>query len=114
MEDCLFCKIIAGEIPADKVHEDERLFAFRDINPHAPTHVLIVPKKHIPTVADLTDPDLPLMGEMVKLANQLAKSEGVAESGYRLVMNCGKDANMEIYHLHLHLIGGRQLGGKMA
>ncbi|MFC1900818.1 histidine triad nucleotide-binding protein [Chloroflexota bacterium] len=110
MEDCIFCKIIAGEIPSEKVYEGDDIIAFRDINPVAKTHIQIIPSRHIPTIADVSDTDMPLIGEMIKVANELAKSEGVAESGYRLVINCGKESGMEVFHLHLHLIGGRQLG----
>ncbi|MFC1920927.1 histidine triad nucleotide-binding protein [Chloroflexota bacterium] len=110
MEDCIFCKIIAGEIPSDIVYKGEDIIAFRDINPVAKTHIQIIPKKHIPTIADISDADMPLVGEMMKVANELAKSEGVAESGYRLVINCGRQSGQEVFHLHLHLIGGRRLG----
>jgi histidine triad (HIT) family protein len=113
MSDCIFCKILAGEIPSDTVYQDDELFAFRDINPVAPTHVLIIPRKHIPTLLDLSDADLPLIGRMVKVANRLAKSEGVAESGFRLAINYGEHGGQVVQHLHLHLIGGRQLGGRM-
>ena len=109
MEDCIFCKIVAGEIPADILYQDDEVIAFRDINPVAPTHLLIVSKKHIPSLAELSEADLSLIGEMVKAAKQLAKSEGVAESGYRLAINCGKQGGQLVPHLHMHLIGGRQL-----
>ncbi len=110
MEDCIFCRIAAGEIPADMVYQDDRIIAFRDINPMTPTHLQIIPRKHIVTVADISDADLHLIGEMVKVANKLAKSEGVAEKGYRLVVNCGKESGQEVPHLHLHLLAGRRLG----
>ena len=107
--DCVFCKIVAGEIPADILYQDEGLIAFRDINPVAPTHLLIIPKKHISSLAHLTKADLSLIGDMVNTANQLAKREGISESGYRLVINCGKQGGQLVPHLHMHLIGGRQL-----
>jgi len=110
MEDCIFCRIAVGEIPADIVYQDDRIIAFRDINPVSPTHLQIIPRKHIVTVAEVSDADLPIIGEMVKVANRLAMSEGVAEKGYRLVINCGKESGQEVPHLHLHLLAGRRLG----
>ena len=107
----IFSRIIAGELPADIVHRDERVTAFRDINPAAPTHILIVPNREIPTVNDLVDEDAALAGHMMLVARDLAKSEGIAESGYRLIVNCNRDGNQEVFHLHMHLIGGRPLGG---
>ena len=107
----LFSKIVAGEIPADIVYRDERVTAFRDIQPAAPTHILIVPNREIPTVNDLADEDAALAGHMLLVARDLAKSEGIDESGYRLIINCNRDGNQEVFHLHLHLIGGRPLGG---
>ena len=109
MDDCVFCKIVAGEIPADILYQDEGLIAFRDINPLAPTHLLIIPKKHVPSLTELSEAESSIIREMVNTANQLAKSEGVAESGYRLVINCGKQGGQLVPHLHLHLLGGRQL-----
>jgi histidine triad (HIT) family protein len=107
--DCVFCKIVAGEIPSDILYQDEEVIAFRDINPRAPTHLLIVSKKHIPSVLHLTDAEAPLIGHMTKVANQLAREYGVAESGYRLVINCGKEGGQLVPHLHMHLLGGRVL-----
>ena len=107
----IFSKIIAGEIPADIVYRDERVTAFRDINPAAPTHILIVPNREIPTVNDLADGDETLAGHMMIVARDLAKNEGIAESGYRLIVNCNRDGNQEVFHLHMHLVGGRPLGG---
>jgi len=112
--DCIFCKIIGGEIPSEFVYQDEELVAFRDISPLAPVHILIVPKKHIGALTDLTEADIPLMGQMVKVANQLAKSEGVAESGYRLAINCGKHGRQFVPHLHMHLLGGKKLADSPA
>ena len=107
----IFSKIVAGELPADVVYRDDRVTAFRDIHPAAPTHILIVPNREIPTVNDLADEDEALAGHMLLVARDLAKREGVAESGYRLIINCNRDGNQEVFHLHLHLIGGRTLGG---
>jgi len=107
--DCIFCKIVAGEIPSDILYQDEEVIAFRDINPIAPTHLLIVSKKHIPSLLHLTDAEAPLIGHMTKIANQLAREHGVAESGYRLVINCGKESGQLVPHLHMHLLGGRML-----
>jgi len=107
--DCIFCKIVAGEIPSDTVYQDEEVIAFRDINPVAPTHLLIIPKKHIASLANITKSQLPLMGHMIDIANQLAKQEGISGSGYRLVINCGEQGGQLVPHLHMHLVGGRQL-----
>ncbi|MFC2052209.1 histidine triad nucleotide-binding protein [Chloroflexota bacterium] len=107
--ECIFCKIAASEIPADILYQDEELIAFRDINPLAPTHLLIIPKKHIPSLAHLSEAESSLIGSMVNIVNKLAKSDGIAESGYRLVINCGKQGGQLVPHLHMHLLGGRQL-----
>ncbi len=109
MEDCIFCKIVAGEIPATILYQDDRIMAFRDIHPVAPVHVLIIPKKHIPTLAHITPREAPLIGKMAMVANQLAKQEGIAETGYRVIINTGKDGGQIVQHLHMHLLGGRQL-----
>jgi histidine triad (HIT) family protein len=106
----LFEKIIAGELPAAIVYKDERVTAFRDIRPAAPTHILIVPNKPIPTVNDVADEDEPLLGHLLTVARDLARQEGIAENGYRLIMNCNAHGGQEVYHLHLHLLGGRPLG----
>jgi len=106
----LFTKIIQGDIPADIVYRDELVTAFRDINPAAPTHILIVPNKEIPTVNDLTEEDEQTAGRLLLVAKKLAEQEGVAENGYRLILNCNKHGGQEVFHLHLHLIGGRPLG----
>ncbi len=111
--DCIFCQIVAGKVPSDIVYQDEDVLAFRDINPQAPVHLLIIPKKHITSLAHLSEAESPLIGRMVNTANQLAKEEGVSESGYRLVVNCGKEGGQLVPHLHLHLLGGRQLSGIM-
>ena len=106
----IFTKIIKGEIPSDIVYQDDQVTAFRDIEPQAPTHVLIVPNKEIATVNDVTPEDEQLIGHMFTAAKKIAEKEGVAESGYRLMVNCNRDANQEVFHLHMHLFGGRQLG----
>ena len=111
--DCIFCQIVAGKVPSDIVYRDEEVVAFRDINPVAPTHLLIIPKKHIPSLAHLPDAEIPLIGHMVKVANQLAREGGVAESGYRLVINCGEQGGQLVPHLHMHLLSGRKLSDAM-
>ena len=111
--DCIFCQIAAGKIPGEILYQDEEVIAFRDINPQAPTHLLIIPRRHIPSLAELSDTDTPLIGHMAKVANQLTKHEGVFESGYRLVINCGEQGGQLVPHLHMHLLGGRSLSGKM-
>jgi histidine triad (HIT) family protein len=106
----VFSKIISGEAPADIVYKDELVTAFRDINPAAPTHILVVPNKAIPTVNDLGEEDAALVGHMVLVAKKLASEEGIAKGGYRLIINCNRDGGQVVFHLHLHLIGGRSLG----
>jgi histidine triad (HIT) family protein len=106
MTDCLFCKIISGDIPSTNVYRDEQVTAFRDINPSAPTHVLIVPNKHIDSVNMLISDDEPLMGHLFLVAKQLAEQEGITEAGYRLIINTGADAGQTVHHIHLHLLGG--------
>ncbi len=109
MSDTIFTKIIAREIPAKIVFENDRIIAFRDINPQAPTHILIVPKKVIPTINDIAPEDAPLVGELFVVAAQLAREEGIADDGYRTVFNCNTHGGQEVYHIHLHLLGGRQM-----
>ena len=106
----IFAQIINGEMPADIVHRDDRVTAFRDINPKAPVHILIVPNKVIPTVNDIDDADEALVGHMILVARDLAKKEGIAADGYRLLVNCNRHGGQEVYHLHLHLLGGRPMG----
>ena len=106
---CLFCDIVAGTIPAKKVHEDEETFAFEDINPQAPVHVLVIPKRHITSLIDVTPEDDALLGRLVRRARLLARQLGVDEKGFRCVFNCGDDAGYSVYHVHLHLLGGRRL-----
>ena len=109
-EDCLFCKIFAGEIPADIIYESDEAIGFRDINPQAPTHVLIIPRRHIATINDLQIGDEAVVGNMYLAAKQIAQQEGIADDGYRVAMNCNEAAGQTVFHLHLHLVGGRQLG----
>lgn len=110
----LFAKIIAGEIPSDMVYQDELVTAFRDINPAAPTHILIVPNKVIPTVNDVSAEDEQALGRLFVVAAKLAAQEGIAEDGYRLIVNCNEHGGQEVYHLHMHLVGGRPLGRMLA
>jgi len=107
--DCLFCKLIAGEISATIVHQDEHLVAFKDITAQAPTHILIVPRRHIGSLNELSSGDDALVGEMVRTAAAIAKQNGHAERGYRTVFNCNADAGQTVFHLHLHLLGGRKM-----
>ena len=107
--DCIFCQIIAGKVPTEIVYQDEEVIVFPDINPKAPIHLLIVPKKHIPSLAHLSEAKSPLIARMVNVANRLAKDEGIAERGYRLVVNCGEEGGQLVPHLHMHFLGGRRL-----
>ena len=107
MNDCLFCKMAAGEIKPDIVYEDADVLAFRDINPQAPTHFLVIPKTHIDTLNDLQAEHAPLIGKLFLAAQQVAAKEGVAQGGYRTVMNCNRDAGQTVFHIHLHVLGGR-------
>ena len=109
MADCLFCKIIDGEIPGDIVYENDSVLAFNDINPIAPVHILIIPKEHIATLNDLEEKHTQTMGELFLAAKQIASEKGISESGYRTVFNCNKDAQQTVFHIHLHLIAGRQM-----
>ncbi len=110
MSDCLFCKIRDGAIPAKQVYQDDRALAFRDVNPQAPTHILIIPRQHISSLNELDEADAALIGHLHMVAAKLAREEGVAESGYRTLFNTGANAGQSVFHLHLHLLGGRQLG----
>lgn len=110
MTDCIFCKIAAGEIPAKVVYQNDDVLAFRDLNPQAPTHILVIPKKHIATTNDVTAADEALIGKMLLAAKQVAKDEGIADSGYRTVMNCNRGAGQTVFHIHLHVLGGRPMG----
>lgn len=113
-EETIFSKIIRKEIPAKIVYEDDLVTAFHDINPQAPTHVLIVPKKLIPTVNDVTKEDEIALGRLFTVARKIAQDEAIAESGYRLIVNCNSDGGQEVYHLHMHIMGGRKLGPMLA
>jgi histidine triad (HIT) family protein len=106
---CLFCGIVAGEVPAELVAEGEEWVAFRDIDPRAPTHVLVVPRRHVETLDDLSEAEGPLVGTLILAAAGIAREEGIVEGGYRLVFNCGAGAGQSVYHIHLHLLGGRKL-----
>ncbi len=108
--DLLFSKIVAGEIPADIVFQNKTVTAFRDINPQAPVHILIIPNKLIPTINHIEQSDEAVMGELFSVARQLAEQEGISEDGFRLIVNCNKHGGQEVYHLHMHLLGGRPLG----
>jgi histidine triad (HIT) family protein len=108
-QDCLFCRIVDGNLPADIVYENGSLIAFRDINPGAPTHILLIPRRHISTMNDLQDSDTSLAGEMFVTAARIAADEGLAEDGYRVVMNCNEAAGQSVFHIHLHLMGGRMM-----
>ena len=108
-KDCLFCKIVDGDIPADIVYEDDSLIAFRDIAPKAPTHILLIPRRHIATMNDLQDGDVSLAGELFVTAATIAADEGLADDGYRVVMNCNEAAGQSVFHIHLHLLGGRAM-----
>ena len=111
--DCIFCQIVAGKIPGEILHQDEKVIAFRDISPQAPVHLIIIPKKHIPSLAHLPEAESPLIGHMVNIANQLAKREDIFEDGYRLVINCGEQGGQLVPHLHIHLLGGKKLSDKL-
>jgi len=110
MENCLFCKIAAGQIPSSKVYEDEDFLAFRDIAPKAPVHILIIPKKHLADLASCSQEDATMLGRLNLLAVKIAEDQGIAQSGFRLLTNCRDDSGQEVAHLHFHLIGGRVLG----
>ncbi|MEZ5575743.1 MAG: histidine triad nucleotide-binding protein [Candidatus Competibacteraceae bacterium] len=110
MNDCIFCKIAAGEIPADIVYDDGEVLAFRDINPEAPVHLLLIPRQHIATLNDLSEADAALVGRLYLAGQQIAVELGVAESGYRTVINCNRDAGQLVFHIHMHLLAGRELG----
>ena len=109
--DCIFCKIIAGQIPSDVIYTDDKVIAFRDINPMAPVHLLIIPREHILSLNDVTEQQTTLVGHMVQVAKQLAKQQGIATKGYRVVINTGSQGGQVVQHLHMHLLGGRELTG---
>lgn len=107
--DCLFCKIIAGEIPSAKVYEDDKVYAFRDIEPQAPVHILIIPKEHIASANELNEENSAIVGHIFAVAANIAKEEGISDGGYRIVNNCGEDGGQTVGHLHFHMLGGRSL-----
>lgn len=111
MEKDIFCRIIEGKAPAEMVYQDDEIVAFRDIHPRAPVHILIVPRKHIPSVCELTEQDALILGKMTLAADKIARQEGISDTGFRLILNCGPDSGMIVPHLHMHLLGGRRLGG---
>jgi histidine triad (HIT) family protein len=106
---CLFCKIIAGQIPSEMVYKDKEVVAFKDINPAAPVHIMVIPVKHTVSLSAMTEKDAPIVGKMTAVANKIAKEQGLADKGYRLIINNGPDAGQVIQHLHMHLLGGREL-----
>ncbi len=110
MTDCLFCKMVNGDIKPDTVYEDDEVLAFNDINPQAPTHILIIPRKHISTLNDTGEEDTALLGKLNRVAAELASAAGFADEGYRVVMNCNDAGGQAVYHIHLHLLAGRQMG----
>lgn len=113
MEDCIFCKIIAGQIPADKVYEDDEVLAFKDINPATPIHILVVPKRHIEKLTDMKDGDEALVGKIFQKINLIAKEQGFFEDGFRVIVNCGENSGQEVMHLHFHVLAGTKLGPKI-
>lgn len=113
MEDCLFCKIIKGEIPSTKVYEDDEILAFKDINPIAPVHILVIPKKHYNDISEVPESEAEIIAKIHMVINKIAKEQGIADKGYRIINNCKEDGVQEVKHLHFHLIGGKKLGTKM-
>ena len=113
MKDCIFCKIIKGEVPAKKVYEDEEILAFYDINPAAPIHILVIPKKHITSLAHMQKGDEQIIGKIYTVINQIAQEQGFKDEGYRVIVNCGKNGGQEVMHLHFHILAGKKLGEKI-
>jgi histidine triad (HIT) family protein len=111
--DCIFCQIAAGKIPSELLYQDEEVVAFPDINPQAPTHLLIIPRRHIPSLAHLSEAESPLIGHMAGIVNRLAREAGISQSGYRVVISCGEEGGQVVPHLHMHLLGGRKLSGAL-
>jgi histidine triad (HIT) family protein len=109
MSDCIFCKIIEKRLPANIVYEDGLALAFEDINPQAPVHILVIPRKHIPTILDLKEDDTNLVAHLLRIANRIAKDKGIAEKGFRVVVNCNPESGQAVYHIHLHVLGGRRM-----
>ena len=112
MDDCVFCKIIKGEIPSEKVYEDDEIFAFKDINPVAPIHILVIPKKHIETLLEVTEEDSKLIAKIYMAINKIAKDLGIEKDGFRVVANCGRDSGQEVMHIHFHMLAGKKLEPK--
>ena len=113
MEACIFCKIIKKEIPSTIIYEDDKVIAFNDVNPAAPIHILVVPKKHIETLLDVSDQDNELISYVYQIINKIAKEKGFANNGFRVIVNCGKDSGQEVMHIHFHVLGGKKLGDKI-
>lgn len=113
MEDCIFCKIIKGEIPSEKVYEDDEILAFKDIHPVAPIHILIIPKKHITTLMDIEETDTKVMGKIIQATKKIATQLGIEEKGFRLIANCKQDGGQEVMHVHFHLLAGKKMGPKI-
>ena len=113
MEDCIFCKIINKEIPSEIIYEDEEIISFKDINPAAPVHVLVIPKKHIEKITDLKQEDEAVIGKIFTAINKVAEKVGVAEEGFRVIANCGENGGQEVKHIHFHILGGKKLGEKI-
>lgn len=113
MDDCIFCKIIKREIPSSIVYEDNEIIAFRDVNPQAPIHILVIPKKHISSLVDLKEEDEIVVGKIYTVINKIAEQEGIDKKGFRVIVNCGEDGGQEVKHLHFHILGGRKLGVKI-
>ena len=113
MEDCIFCKIVKGDIPSEKVYEDENVLAFKDINPEAPIHILVIPKKHIINILDIKEEDKAIINDIFIAINKIATELGIEKEGFRIISNCGENACQEVMHLHFHIIGGKKLGPKI-
>lgn len=113
MKECIFCKIINKEIPSSVVYEDDEILAFRDINPAAPVHILVIPKKHISSLVDLKEEDELVVGRIYTVINKITRKEGIDEKGFRVIVNCGEDGGQEVQHLHFHVLGGKKLGTKI-
>ena len=113
MDNCIFCKIIKGEIPSSKVYEDDEILAFKDLNPAAPIHILVIPKKHITSLIEIEESDERLIGKIYKTINKIAKEQEFDQKGFRVIVNCGEDGGQEVGHLHFHLLAGKKLGDKI-
>ncbi len=110
MQDCIFCKIASGEIPSKEVYSDDEFYAFRDVNPQAPVHILLVPRKHVDRIVEFDEGDAPLIGRMILVANKIAESEGLGDKGFRYVLNCNEQGGQTVFHVHVHILGGRYMG----